>query len=115
HQIMLHLVAIGSGGALVRTIETTRSPISETTLALMARELLGTAYLFESPKDVPLEVTAVVRGGKAQIPPDPQSVVVAPPTPPPVEPGAPWSLWLGLSAAYPLSGGEDDGDIARGQ
>ena len=116
HQIMLHLVAIGSGRALVRTVETNRSPISEATLALMARELLGTAYLFESPKDVPLEVTqGVVRTVKEQIPPDPQPLVVAPPPPPPLEHGTPWGLWLGLSAAYPLAGGADDIPIARGR
>src|SRR5207302_1488601 len=76
HQVMLHLVALGSGRALVRTIETNRSPISEATLALMARELLGTAYLFEPPADVPLQIHEVVQSVKKTIPPDPEPELV---------------------------------------
>src|SRR6266404_5744908 len=49
NQVMVHLVALGSGRALVRTIESDRSRASERTLALITRELLGTAYLFEPP------------------------------------------------------------------
>jgi hypothetical protein len=103
---MLHLVALGSGRALVRTIETDRSPVSERTLALMARELLGTAYLFESPSSVPAEVTEVVRSVKKEIPPEPEpaKVEAPPPLPPPPRP---WSAWLRVQTAYPLNGGED--------
>jgi hypothetical protein len=106
NQVMLNLVAIGSGRAFVRTIETSRSPISETTLALMAKELLGTAYLFEAPKDVPVEVQAVVQSVRKQMPVE--EAPAPPPAPQPApEPSSPWSLWLGSSADYPVAGGED--------
>jgi hypothetical protein len=103
-QVMLHVVAMGSGRALIRTIETNRSPVSESTLALMARELLGTAYLFESPKDVPLAVTEVVQKVKESFP----KVEAPPPPPPPPPPSrAPWDAWLHAEANYPVTGGED--------
>jgi hypothetical protein len=103
-QVMLHVIAMGSGRALIRTIETNRSPVTEATLALMARELLGTAYLFESPKDVPLAVTEVVEKVKKAIP-----KVQVPAPPPPEAPPArsPWNAWLRAQANYPLSGGAD--------
>ena len=49
-QVLVHLVALGSGRAFVRTIETDRSSSAALTLALVARELLGTAYLFAAPQ-----------------------------------------------------------------
>jgi hypothetical protein len=101
HQVMLHLVAIGSGRAFVRTIETQSSSGSEATLALIARELLGTAYLFAPAADVPAEVSEVVRAVKRQIPPEPAPVESRPPTPPG------WNLWVRTQAGYPLLGGED--------
>lgn len=109
NQVMLHLIALGSGRALVRTIESDRSAVAESSLALMARELLGTAYLFEPPKSVPLEVQAVVKTVKQQIgmpaePPTP--TVVAPPPPPPPTPGH-WALWGRVESGYALVGHVD--------
>jgi hypothetical protein len=113
NQVMLNLVAIGSGRAFVRTIETSRSPITETTLALMAKELLGTAYLFESPKDVPVEVREVVRSVKQQMPVEqaPPPPIPAPPTA--IPPSSPWSAWLRAAADYPLAGGADSVPLWR--
>jgi hypothetical protein len=102
HQIMLHVVALGSGRTLVRSIEGDRSPVSESSLALIVRELLGTAFLFDAPEAIPAEVTEVVRSVKRQIPAD---VVTQPAEPP--EAGA-WSLWTRAQMGYPLAGGEDE-------
>jgi hypothetical protein len=104
NQVMLNLVAIGSGRALVRTIETSRSPITETTLALMAKELLGTAYLFEQPKDVPIELRAVVKSVKEQIPVEPAAPAAPLPVPPP---SSSWAAWVRGAADYPLAGAAD--------
>jgi hypothetical protein len=106
NQVMVHLVALGSGRALVRTIESDRAHASERTLALITRELLGTAYLFEPPSSVPAEVREVVRTVKQDIPPDPQPAAVAPPPAAPQAPPA-WSLWSRLGSAIPLAGGVD--------
>jgi hypothetical protein len=110
NQVMLHLIALGSGRALVRTIESDRSSVAESSLALMARELLGTAYLFEPPKSVPLEVQAVVTTVKQQIgvaaAPPPPPTVVEPPPPPPPTPGH-WALWGRLESGYGLVGHVD--------
>lgn len=59
-QIMLNLVAIGTGRTLVRTVEVARGPNAERTLAMMLRELLGTAYLFEKTSAVPPAIRKVV-------------------------------------------------------
>jgi hypothetical protein len=59
-QIMLNLVAIGTGRTLVRTVEVAKSPNAERTLAMMLRELLGTAYLFERSQAVPPAIQKVV-------------------------------------------------------
>jgi hypothetical protein len=45
--LMLHMVVISTGRALVRLVETRVKKGSEEQLALAARELLGTAYLFD--------------------------------------------------------------------
>ncbi|MDP3235427.1 MAG: hypothetical protein Q8N26_21775 [Myxococcales bacterium] len=105
NQVMLHLIALGSGRALVRTIESERSSVAESTMALMARELLGTAYLFEPPKEVPLQVRAVVQGVKAQLNVVETPTVVAPP--PPAPPTGRWSLWLRADGNVPVSGQVD--------
>jgi hypothetical protein len=104
NQVMLHLVALGSGRAFVRSIETDRSPVSEAALALMARELLGTAYLFEPPASVPAEVKEVVRTVKQEIPAEPVPTLAAVPAPPT---GAPWGIWLRTQMGYPIAGGAD--------
>lgn len=103
NQVMLHLIALGSGRALVRTIESERSAVAESSLALMARELLGTAYLFEPPKSVPLEVRQVVQTVKQQIDVTqgaPSPVVVEAPPPPP--PSGHWALWLRVDSGLGL-------------
>jgi hypothetical protein len=110
-QVMLHLVALGSGRAFVRTIETDRSSVSESSLALIARELLGTAYLFESPAELPEEVGKVVRGVKQQIPPEPAAVVA--PAAPTLEAPRPWELWVDSAMRYPLAGGSDALPVLR--
>jgi hypothetical protein len=100
NQVMLHVITLGPGRALIRTVETDRSPVSERTLALMAREMLGTAYLFEPPAEVPADVKQVVQQVKEQIaPPKP------PPPAPPEERTSLWSLWARGRTTYPLFGG----------
>jgi len=64
--LLLHLVAVSTGRALVRLVETDLNRIRERELAASARELLGTAYLFETPTqktDSPMDqvVTSVRR------------------------------------------------------
>jgi hypothetical protein len=104
NQMMLHLVTLGPGRTLIRTIETDRKPVSASALALMAREMLGTAYLFEPPVDVPAEVHEVVEHVKAQIPPEPAPAAAAAPPPPP-ETGSPWAAWLRVQTSFPVAGG----------
>ncbi|MFT3712345.1 MAG: hypothetical protein QM817_32260 [Archangium sp.] len=111
-QVLVHLVALGSGRAFVRTIETDRSSSAEVNLALVARELLGTAYLFDAPQTLPVEVKKVVSTVREQIAPS-APVVVAPPPPPP-EPPHPLELWARGSMDYPLAGGVGAAPVARG-
>jgi hypothetical protein len=103
HQIMVHLVALGSGRTLVRTIETERSPVTEATLALIVRELLGTAFLFDSPEVMPTEVREVVRDVKKQIP-----VELVSRAPSPRASDEPTTAWAQARMGYPLAGGEDE-------
>lgn len=112
NQVMLHVVALGSGRALVRTLESDRTPVAESTLALMARELLGTAYLFDPPKSVPLEVRNVVQSVRKQIDsvqpaPPPAPVVVEQPKPPPIVESGRWAIWLRGETGAPLAGQVD--------
>ncbi len=53
--LLLHLVAVSTGRALVRLVETELRQDSEAILAMAARELLGTAFLFEQPSSGPIE------------------------------------------------------------
>lgn len=110
-QVLVHVVALGSGRAFVRTIETDRSSSAEVNLALVARELLGTAYLFDAPQSLPVEVKKVVSTVREQIAPS-EPVVVAPPPPP--EPIHPFELWARGSMDYPLAGGIGAAPVARG-
>jgi hypothetical protein len=110
-QVLVHLVALGSGRAFVRTIETDRSSSAEVNLALVARELLGTAYLFDAPQSLPVEVKKVVSTVREQIAPS-APVVVAPPPPP--EPVRRFELWARGSMEYPLFGGVGAAPVARG-
>jgi len=90
-QLMLHLVAMGTGRTLVRTIELDRRSRSEAALALMLRELLGTAFLFE-PQVVEPEVKRVVEEVRREaLAPAPTPAPAAAPPPPPPRP---WALSL---------------------
>lgn len=77
-QLMVHLVARNTGRTLVKTVETTSGPDAEATLALVVKELLGAAFLFEPPASLPPGLGPVVQSVRTQVAP-------APPAPPPVE------------------------------
>lgn len=80
-QVMVHLVARNTGRTLVKTVETTSGPDAEATLALVVKELLGAAFLFEPPASLPPGLGPVVQSVRTQVaPPQP-----AAPAPPPVE------------------------------
>lgn len=88
-QLMLHLVAQGTGRTLVRTLEFDRKSRNESALAVMMRELLGTAFLYEPPASVPPELRAVVKQTRAtmstaaDVSPLPSIIEpIAPPAPP---------------------------------
>jgi len=88
--LLLHLVVVSTGRALVRLVETRPRPGFETDLALAARELLGTAFLFDrAPGPVGGDPIAAVvesvreRAAPANLPPPP-------PAPEPDLPG--WGL-----------------------
>ena len=87
-QMMLHLVARGTGRTLVRTLEFDRKSQSENVLALMLRELLGTAFLYEPVRTVPEPVRNVVSAVRRTMPameeltpPSPATIIVRPPAP----------------------------------
>ncbi len=87
-QMMLHLVARGTGRTLVRTLDFDRKSQSENVLALMLRELLGTAFLYEPVRTVPEPVRSVVSAVRKTMPemeeltpPAPVTIVVRPPAP----------------------------------
>lgn len=88
-QLMLHLVAQGTGRTLVRTLEFDRKSRNESALAVMMRELLGTAFLYEAPATVPSQLRAVVKQARAtmsnasDVAPTPLvEIPIAPPAPP---------------------------------
>jgi hypothetical protein len=89
-QLMLHLVAQGTGRTLVRTLEFDRRSRNESALALMLRELLGTAFLYEPVQTVPPQLRAVVKATRATMsnaadvaPPPVVDTPIAPPAPMP--------------------------------
>jgi hypothetical protein len=89
-QLMLHLVAQGTGRTLVRTLEFDRRSRNESALALMPRELLGTAFLYEPVQTVPPQLRAVVKATRATMsnaadvaPPPVVEQPIAPPAPMP--------------------------------
>lgn len=101
-QLMLHLVAMGTGRTLVRTIEFDRKSQSPSALALMLRELLGTAFLFEPTVAQPEEVKVVVEKVRDTVAPLPP--IVAPP-PQPSAPGLRWEVGGGGLVEAGLAGG----------
>jgi hypothetical protein len=89
-QLMLHLVAQGTGRTLVRTLEFDKRSRNESALALMLRELLGTAFLYEPVQTVPPQLRAVVKATRATMsnaadvaPPPVVEQPIAPPAPMP--------------------------------
>jgi len=60
--VLLHLVALQTQRALVRIIEAVQRPDLESELALLAKELLGEAYLFARDSQVPEPIAAAVDG-----------------------------------------------------
>jgi len=76
--LLQHLVVISTGRALVRLIEIRAKTGFEADLALAARELLGTAFLFDQPPGPATDpVGRVVESVREQAAPPP--TVVAPP------------------------------------
>lgn len=65
-QVMVHLVARNTGRTLVKTVEATTGPQAEATLAVVVRELLGTAFLFEPTTTLPASVQSVVKDVRTQ-------------------------------------------------
>ncbi len=64
--ILLNMVALSTGRALVRIVETQGGPGAETALALVAQELLGEAYLF-SVKQEKEAIERVVKQVKTEV------------------------------------------------
>jgi hypothetical protein len=92
--LLLHLVVVSTGRALVRLVETKPRPGFETDLALAARELLGTAFLFDRAPgpaggDPIATVVESVRERAAPAPP-PRAAAPAQPIQPPPEPS--WAI-----------------------
>jgi hypothetical protein len=91
-QLMLHLVAQGTGRTLVRTLEFDKKSRNESALALMMRELLGTAFLYDAPATVPAELRAIIKQTRATMPvaaevtPTMVETPLAPPVPMPPPP-----------------------------
>lgn len=80
-QVMVHVVAHSTGRSLVKTVEASVGPHAEQTLAIVVRELLGAAYLFEPPTKLAPELRTVVAEVRQQV------TTPEPVAPPPV----PWS------------------------
>jgi hypothetical protein len=59
--LLLHLVAVSTGRALVRLVETEINGSPEKELAVATRELLGTAYLFENSNEQKSDNQAIER------------------------------------------------------
>jgi hypothetical protein len=94
--LLLHLVVVSTGRALVRLVETRPRPGFETDLALAARELLGTAFLFDrapGPAQGDPIATVVESVRQEAAPPAPAPVVQVGPTQPESHPPEPsWAV-----------------------
>ncbi len=101
-QMMLHLVAMGTGRTMVRTLEFDRRSQSENVLALMLRELLGTAFLYEPVPQIPTAVRTLVAAVRKTMP-DIDELV--PPPPQPVRPPAPTPAPLRCDWCLRIAGG----------
>lgn len=67
-QLMVHVLGIGTGRALIRTLEFDALSGAEKGLALIVRELLGTAFLQAEPETIVPELNAVVREVRRNLP-----------------------------------------------
>ena len=96
-QLMVHVVGMGTGRSLIRTLEFDQRSGSEKALALIVRELLGTAFLQAAPETIDPGLADVVRGVRRRLPKDP----LLEPPPPVVRSEAPPAVTkrLSLSAA----------------
>jgi hypothetical protein len=95
--MLVTLAVVESGRILVRTIPSAASPGSEEGLALAAREMLGTAYLFGAPRSPELaEVVSRVVAEALPCQPEPDK-------PDKPEPVGPLALRLELGASGPLN------------
>ena len=70
-QLMVHVVGMGTGRALIRTLEFDQRSGSEKALALIVRELLGTAFLQAAPATIDPGLAEVVRAVRRELPKDP--------------------------------------------
>lgn len=106
-QLMVHVVGMGTGRALIRTLEFDQRSGSEKALALIVRELLGTAFLQATPETIDPGLAEVVRGVRRQLPKDPLLEKVAPverPVPPSDE--ARWSVSAAAMTGVTLAGAQ---------
>lgn len=103
-QLMVHVVGIGTGRSLIRTLEFDQRSGSEKALALIVRELLGTAFLQATPESVAPGLAEVVRGVRRDLPAD--AALDAKPPPVAEEPARPWSFSASALAGVALAGSQ---------
>ncbi|MBL9037530.1 MAG: hypothetical protein JNG84_03340 [Archangium sp.] len=114
-QVMLHLVAMGTGRTLVRTLEFDRRSQSEEVLAVMLRELLGTAFLYEPAPQLPPTVRALVSTVRTMMPPLETLASSEPAARPlPTAPTCGWCLQVTAGAVLEAGLGEALGPSSRG-
>ncbi len=91
--LLLHLVAVTTGRALVRIVETDLDKAGEAELAASARELLGTAYLFDvSAENSESPMGRVVDSVRHTVAPPHSVEKTQAPVVPALEPGRKWSV-----------------------
>ena len=104
-QLMVHVVGMGTGRALIRTLEFDQRSGSEKALALIVRELLGTAFLQAAPEHIDPSLAEVVRGVRRELPKDPTLEPKAKVDLPPEAPPAMYSLSGAVVSSLALVGG----------
>lgn len=97
-QLLVHVLGLSTGRALIRSLEFDRRTGAEKGLALIVRELLGTAFLQAPPETVDPSVARVVHEVRKALPADP----LEPPPPQPVP--ASWALGASLVSGVSLAG-----------
>lgn len=101
-QLMVHVLGLSSGRALIRSLEFDRNTASEKGLALIVRELLGTAFLHSAPETIDPELAKVVRTVRRELPKDP--LLDSTPEPPPKLPR--WALGAAFVSGLAVAGAE---------